>query len=360
MTVTTTSVSRALRAPARRHRPVAGLVAALVAAVMFGVNGTVSKLALENGLSSLQLVEIRSVGSAVLLVALMGMTRPRALRVTLRDLGFLLPAGVVGIGLVQWLYFVAIARLPVGIALLVQFLAPVIVVLWVRLVRREPVRARLWAAQGLALLGLAVVVQGWRGLTLDGVGLLAALGAAVALAAYYLTGEKAVAARDELSLAAWLFLAAGVFWSVLLPWWTFPFSVLAEPVALPGPLSGTVGPVWALVAWIIVLGTVAPFALVLTAIRAMGPARSGLVGMAEPVVAALCAWAVMGELLTLGQLAGGAAVLCGIALAETARRGTPAGTATHNGAWLGDNGTMNGTRGERSSHDPGADGQWRH
>lgn len=288
-----------------------------------------SKLALEDGLTALRLVEVRSVGSAVLLVLLVAVTRPRTLKVTWGDLGFLVVAGVVGIGLVQWLYFVAIARLPVGIALLVEYLAPIMVLLWVCLVQHEKVRTRLWAALGLALAGLAVVVQVWRGLLLDGLGLLAALGAAVALAAYYLTGEKGLATRDELSLAAWLFVAAGVFWSVLLPWWTFPFGVLGTSVALPGPLSGTEAPMWALVAWITVLGTVAPFALVLIAIRAMGPARTVLVGMAEPVLAALVAWAVMGEALTAGQVAGGVAVLCGIALAETARKERSSTTEKH-------------------------------
>lgn len=322
---------RLVHAPDRslRSRPVVGLGLALLASVLFGINGTVSKLALENGLSPLRLVEIRSVGSAVLLVALVAVTRPRTLRVTRGDLGFLLMAGVVGIALVQWLYFVAIARLPVGIALLVEYLAPVMVVLWVRFVRREQVRARMWAALGLALVGLAVVAQVWRGLTLDGIGLLAALGAAAALAVYYLTGEKGLTTRDELSLAAWIFVAAGLFWSVLLPWWTFPFDVLGQSVPLPGPLEPVATPMWAVVSWITVLGTVVPYVLVLAAIRALGPARTGLVGMTEPVLAALVAWLALGEALTPVQLAGGAVVLSGILLAETARAAPQSRQGSH-------------------------------
>ncbi len=299
--------------------PLRGLLVALLAAALFGVNGTVSKVALEGGISSLRLVEMRSVGSGALLLLVVALVRPRSLRVTRGELGFLVMAGIVGIALVQWFYFVAIARLPVGIALLVEYLAPVMVVLWVRFVRREAVHTRMWAALALAVVGLAVVAQVWKGLTLDGIGLLAGLAAAAALAAYYLTGERGLANRDELSLAAYIFVAAGLFWSAVQPWWTFPFAVLGTPVVLPGPLEGTIAPMWALVAWITVLGTVVPYVLVLVALRSLGSARTGLAGMTEPVLAALVAWTVLGERLTWVQLLGGVVVLSGIVLAETSR-----------------------------------------
>lgn len=293
---------------------------AAAAALLFGVNGTVSKLVLEAGVSSLRLVEVRSAGAAVCLLLLVGLTRPRSLRVGRRELGFLVLAGISGIALVQWFYFVAIARLPVGIALLLEYLAPVLVAIWVRFVRRERVRSRMWGALALCVLGLAVVAQVWRGLTLDGVGVLAGLAAAAALATYYLTGERGLGSRDAISLAAWTFTAAAVFWSVLLPWWTFPFATLGTDVALPGPLTGAAVPIWLLVAWIAVLGTVVPYVLVLGAIAHLGPARTGLLGMAEPVLAGIVAWVVLAEALTAVQLVGAAVVLAGILLAETARR----------------------------------------
>ena len=303
-------------------RPLLGVACAVAASLLFGLNGTVSKLALSSGLSSLRLVEIRSAGAAVCLVMVCLLLRPRALKVGRRELGFLLLAGVVGIGLVQWFYFVAIARLPVGIALLLEYLAPVLVALWVRFVRGEQVRSRVWAALALCVVGLAVVAQVWRGLTLDGLGVLAGLAAAVSLAAYYLTGERGLADRDALTLAAWTFTAAAVFWSVLQPWWTYPWGALGEPVDLPGPLAGTAVPLWMLVAWVVVLGTVVPYGLILGALRQLGSARTGLLGMAEPVLAGMVAWVVLSESLAPVQLAGGAVVLAGIVLAETSRRRT--------------------------------------
>lgn len=300
-----------------------GVLAAAGAAVLFGINATVSKVALGSGLSSLDLVQLRSAGSAAVLLVFLLLTRPASLRVGSRELGFLVVVGIIGIGMVQWFYFVAISRLPVGIALLLEYLAPVLVVLWVRFVRRQAVRSRMWAALALSVLGLAIVARVWNGLTLDGLGLLAGLGAAVALATYYLSSERGMVIRDPLSLAAWTFTAAAVFWSVLRPPWTFHWSRLGQDVGLPTPFDGTTAPLWTLVVWIIVLGTVVPYSFVLVALASLGSARTGLLGMAEPVMAGLVAWLVLGEMLTGLQLFGAGLVLAGIVLAETARRRSP-------------------------------------
>ena len=225
--------------------------------------------------------------------------------------------------MVQWLYFVAIARMPVGIALLLEYTAPLMVALWVRFVRGEQVRSRVWLALALCLVGLAMVAQVWDGLTLDRIGVLAALGAAAALATYYLMGEAGLGQRDPVSLLAWIFTFSALLWAVVKPWWKFPFEVLDDQVALPGALDGLTATVGALSAWVVLLGTITAFGLVLLAVGRVGPARVGVLGMLEPVGSALVAWWVLGEQLATVQLAGGAVVLAGVALAETARRRGP-------------------------------------
>lgn len=301
-------------------RAATGVGFAVAAALLFSLNATVSKVVLQHGLSPVQLVSLRSAGAAVLLMAFTALTRPAALRVSARELAFLAIYGILGIAMVQWLYFVAIARMPVGVALLLEYTAPLLVALWVRLVRGEAVRSRVWLALALSLGGLALVAQVWRGLTLDGVGVLAAFGAAGALAAYYLMGERGLGSRDPVSLMAWIFTFSALLWALVEPWWQFPFELLDDPVALPGALEGLVVPVGLLAAWVIGLGTILAFGLVLLAVGRLGSARVGIVGMLEPVGAALVAWWVLGEALHPVQLLGGAVVLAGIALAETARR----------------------------------------
>ena len=302
-----------------KPRTSTGVFLAVGAAVLFAVNGNVSKVALLNGISPLELVSVRSAGTALILLGITALTKPGALRIDRRELGFLALYGVTGIAMVQWLYFVALQRMPVGIALLFEYTAPLMVALWVRFVQKQPVKSRLWLGLAFALGGLALVAQFWKGMTLDPIGLVSALGAGAALASYYLMGEHGQRNRDPTSLMAFTFGFSAVLWAIVTPWWTFPFPELGQAVALPGALPGG-APLWLMVLWIIVLGTVAPFLLVLLAVGRLGPARVGLIGMLEPVSAGIIAWVLLGETLNTVQVLGSLIVLLGIVLAETARQ----------------------------------------
>jgi drug/metabolite transporter (DMT)-like permease len=305
----------------RSSRTSTGVLLAVGAAVLFAVNGNVSKVALLNGISSLELVSMRSAGTAVILLVITAVRDPAALRVGRHELGFLALYGLTGIAMVQWLYFVAIQRMPVGIALLFEYTAPLMVALWVRFVQKEPVKSRLWLGLACALAGLAMVAQFWKGMTLDPIGLISAIGAGAALACYYLMGEHGQRERDPISLMGFSFGFSAILWAVVSPWQSFPFTLLAHAVDLPGAIPGS-APLWLMVAWIIVLGTVAPFLLVLFAVARLGPARVGLIGMLEPVGAGIIAWVLLGESLDAAQITGALVVLVGIVLAETARPAT--------------------------------------
>jgi drug/metabolite transporter (DMT)-like permease len=221
--------------------------------------------------------------------------------------------------MVQWLYFVAIQRMPVGIALLFEYTAPLMVALWVRFVQKQPVKSRLWLGLACALSGLALVAQFWKGMTLDPIGLVSAVGAGAALACYYLMGEHGQRERDPISLMAFSFGFSAILWAIVSPWPGFPLGQLTHTVDLPGALPGSV-PLWVLVFWIILFGTVTPFLLVLFAVARLGPARVGLIGMLEPVSAGIIAWVLLGESLNTIQIIGTVIVLVGIVLAETARQ----------------------------------------
>ena len=303
----------------RERRPLLGYAMVWTAALLFAVNGTVSKVILESGISSTRLVQARTTGALLGLGLVLALLAPRTLRVTRRELPFLVLFGAVGVAFVQWLYFVAIHRLPVGIALLIQYLAPLLVALWARYALHEPVRRRIWLALVLALLGLTLLVEIWEGLTLDGLGVAAALAAAVAFALYLLLAERAVGRRDPFSLSLYGFLFAAAFWAVVRPPWGFPGGRLGDDASLLGNLAGVELPVWLLTAWLVVLGTIVPFGLVVWALRHLPATRVAIVAMLEPLVATLVAWAWLDEELAAVQLAGGAIVLSGIVLAQTAR-----------------------------------------
>ena len=208
---------------------------------------------------------------------MLAVVSPRRLRITWREVPFLAVFGVVGVALTQYLYYVAIGLMPVGIALVFEMTAPVFIALYVWLVRHEKVRSRLWAALLLSLSGLVLVAEVWQdGGSLKPLGVGAALVAALCLATYYLMGERGTVTRDPVTLTCWSFVAAAVFWSVAAPWWQFDAGLLGERGAgvdrarwscrsgCSSPGSSSSGPI-------------VPFWLSIAGLRHLAPTAAGLV-----------------------------------------------------------------------------------
>lgn len=305
------------------HAPRAaiGYALLLTGTVLFALNGTVVKSILLSGVSATTLSETRAMGAFVILFLVVAITRPNALRIRRDEWKLLLAYGVIGVSMTQFLYFVAIERMPIGIALIIEFTAPIWVVLWVRFGRRQAVRGTVWVGLLLAVIGLALIAQVWQGFTLDGLGVAAAFGAAIALALFYILGEHARRGdppRDAISLTMWGMGGAALFW-LLVPPWSFSawavYSEVSEPLAGTGPQL----PLWVLSAWMIVMGTVVPFALAMKSLAYITAAQASIIGMTEPLIASIIAWIALSEVLTPVQIAGGAVVLVGVYLAERSR-----------------------------------------
>jgi drug/metabolite transporter (DMT)-like permease len=291
----------------------------MAAATLFAVNGTVAKVVLESGVTPLRLTQARCAGALVGLVLMVLVTRPASLRTTRRELAFLAVFGVCGVAFVQLFYFAAIAHLEIGISLLIQYTAPLLVALWARFVFKEHVRRRVWLALGLALVGMSVMVDVWGGVPLNSLGLTLSLVSACTFAAYLLLAEHAVGLRDPVSLLVYGFLFATLFWAIVQPWWSFPWTDVTERVSLLGNLAGSEFPAWALVLGIVVVGTIVPFLLMVGSLQHLPATTVGMVAMLEPVLGAVVAYLWLGETLATQQLVGGAIVLAAIFLAQTAR-----------------------------------------
>jgi len=303
------------------RRTTIGYALLLTGTLFFALNGSVVKSILLSGVSAATLSETRAMGAFVILFAAVAITKPRALRIRRDEWKLLLAYGVIGVAMTQFLYFVAIERMPIGIALIIEFTAPIWVVLWVRFGRKQDVRGVVWVGLLLAVIGLALVAQVWQGFTLNGLGVAAAFGAALALALFYILGERqrrGGQARDALSLTMWGMGGAALFWLVVPPWsfteWG-AYAGLSEPLAGVGPQL----PLWTLTLWMIVMGPVVPFALAMTALAYISAAQASIIGMTEPLIASIIAWIVLAEVLTPVQMLGGAIVLVGVYLAERSR-----------------------------------------
>jgi drug/metabolite transporter (DMT)-like permease len=286
---------------------------------MTAANACLAKIIITDGeLGAMRLTEARSLGSALLLFAVLVCFRRHVVRPSRAVLPSLAVFGVIAIGLGQLFYYTAIELVDVGVALVIVYLASVVVAVWARVVKGDPLSARLWLAVGCGLGGLSLVVGMWGGVRLDTVGTAAALAAAITYGTYVISaGEGMSRGGDPFAFVAWGFALATVFWSVVQPWWSFPLEVMHHAVPLTGDAQGLTAPVWLLVGASIVIGTVIPFVLYVASLRYLKPTRVIMVAMLEPAIAAVIALAWLGEELRTEQLVGGCCILLAIALAHS-------------------------------------------
>ena len=125
--------------------------------------------------------------------------------------------------------------------------------------------------------------------------------------------------RDPASLSFFGFFFAALFWALINPLWQFPWDVLDDTVSLQGNLSEYTAPVWLLVGFVVVVGTMVTFTLLTGALRHIPATRASIVATLEPVVATVVAWAWLGETLRRGAARRRRGRARGIVLAQTAR-----------------------------------------
>ena len=287
--------------------------------LFFAISSIPAKLAMESGLSAFRLTQIRTMGAFFVLFLYVYLKNKNSLRINRKELPIFIAFGLFGFAAVNLFYFLAIQRLNVGVALIIEFTAPIWIVLWMRFIQKKIVSKLMWWGLVIGLTGLVLIAQVWRGLTLDGLGVTFALLDAFALALYFLVGEKLVGVKSSEATMAWGFGVSSAFFAIIQPWWTFPFEELGRVVELTGRLAGISIPTYYLILWIIVLGTAVPYFLVLNGLRGLSAATSSSIGMLEPVFGGIFAWIFLYEKLNFIQSVGAVVVLIGIYLANRAR-----------------------------------------
>jgi len=287
--------------------------------LFFAISSIPAKLAMESGLSAFRLTQIRTIGAFLVLFLYVYLKNKQSLRINRKELPILIAFGVFGFAAVNLFYFLAIQRLNVGVALIIEFTAPIWIALWMRFIQKKIVSKLMWWGLVIGLTGLVLIAQVWRGLTLDGLGVTFAVLDAFALALYFLVGEKLVGVKSSEATMAWGFGVSSAFFAIIQPWWTFPFAELGRVVELTGRLAGVSIPTYYLILWIIVLGTAVPYFLVLNGLRGLSAATSSSIGMLEPVFGGIFAWIFLYEKLNFTQSIGAVVVLIGIYLANRAR-----------------------------------------
>ncbi|QMU74907.1 EamA family transporter [Streptacidiphilus sp. PB12-B1b] len=317
------AATRGSSAPARSRRT-AGLVLILISACAFGGSGTAAKPLMEAGLSALDVVWLRAAGATLVLLPVLIKHRdlPR------RRPGLLIGFGLFAVAGCQGLSFASLALIPVGVALLIEYLGPPLLLGYVRFVQRRRVSRQAALGALLALIGLGCVVQVWDGFGgLNPWGVLLGLGAAFCQVGYFVlaegVGHGSDAAREPVSpiaLSAWGLLVGTLVFSAVARPWDIRWSVFGHDVAM----GGRQVPALLLLGWVIVIATVVAYLTGTAAVSRLSAPVAGVIASLEAVVGTVLAWVLLGEHLDGPQILGGLLVLTGACVAQTTPIGATA------------------------------------
>jgi drug/metabolite transporter (DMT)-like permease len=267
---------------------------------MWALNGSLARFLLDDGVDPLRLSQLRSTLSWAILIVALAAARPGLLRVKREDVPRLAFVGIVGLAGVHATYFFAIDRLQIGVALTIQYLGPLLILIWLAVVHKRDLGRGLWGAAGLSAVGCFFVVRAYDIGALDALGIAAAFGAAVTFALYLVGAEQLGRRYEATTTLVYAFGFATAFWAIAQPLWAFPLDRFAS---LDNVLYGL---------GVAVIGTLVPFVLMVSALRHIPAPRAAIVATLEPVLAAGFAWLIHGEALSPGQIAGGLLVVAAV------------------------------------------------
>lgn len=292
-----------------------GLAVAVLSALSFGTSGALVKPLLEAGWSPTAAVTVRALTAGLVLVPLaLVALRGRWAALWLgrwRILGM----GVVGVAATQLAYFAAIQTIPVSTALLIEFLAPLILVGFAWAVTKRMPRATVLIGSALAVGGLVLVIGPGAIAAVDPVGLVLAFGAAVGCAAYFFIAARPSDGLPPVALAACGLVVGGLALGLLGATGILPLTATFGDL----PLFGVVAPWWVPIVLLVVVSTAVAYASGITATGVLGSRLASFVGLLEVVFASLFAWLLLGEQLTPLQLIGGLLIIGGIAAVRAER-----------------------------------------
>lgn len=276
-----------------------------LATVFWGTTATLARSVFrDSGVPPLAVVELRLVIAASLLLAWLASRHRAALRVSRADFGYLLVLGLFGVAAVQGTYYYSIARLGVGPAILLQYVAPSLIVLWDLARGRRPAHALLVAVL-LALAGTALIVQGMDRVRIGATPLDWAVGfsSAIIFAFYVVYSKRGLARYAPETVLFYTFALAAVFWACVTP----PLTILR---------AGYPAGLWFKFLLLGVFSTLVPFRCFYAGLRRLPPTEAGVLSTSEPVVAIVASAAFLGEMLRPLQLVGAALVIGAAVLAS--------------------------------------------
>jgi len=282
-----------------------GYLCVIAAAIMWASSGTAGKALFQAGITPLELVQIRVTFSSVFLAIAFGVFSRHYFRIRLRDLFYFLLLGGVAMAVVQLSYFLAISKIQVAAAILLEYLAPILVALYSICFWKERLTAPKLTALFLAMAGCYLVVGGYdlQLLHMNRLGIMWGLIAAVSFASYTLLGERGMHRYRPWTVIFYAFLFASLSLNVIYE----PFNYLRASYSVNQ---------WACLLYIVIIGTILPFGLYFIGVNHIRSTRTMITATLEPISAAFMAFFLLGEVLEPLQILGGILVVAAIVLLQ--------------------------------------------
>jgi drug/metabolite transporter (DMT)-like permease len=286
-----------------------GLIAALISCVSFSTSGAFIKPLLEAGWSPVAAVTARALTAGLVLLPFVLFSLRGKWAALWRARRRVLGMGLVGVAFTQAAYFAAIQRIPVATALLIEYLAPLLLVAFAWATTRRMPRATVLLGSVLAVGGLVLVIGPGALQAVDPIGLAIAFSAAIGCAAYFAIAARPADGLPPVALAGSGLLLAGVVLALISTTGLLPFTATYGDLSL----FDTTVPWWTPLLVVAVIGTAVAYASGIAASAILGSRLASFIGLLEVVSASMFAWLLLGEKLTPLQFVGGALILGGIA-----------------------------------------------
>lgn len=296
-----------------------GLMLAVTSAFTFGLSGPLAKSLMEAGWTPTAAVTARLAGGALAMAAFATFARPGWVREAFDHHRTVIAYGLIPIAGAQLCYYNAVSHLSVGVALLLEYTAPILVVAWLWARTRQRPGNLTLAGVALAIVGIMLVLDVFAGAHINSAGVLWGLAAAICAACYFMMSEKASSDGTGLSpitLAAAGLIVGAVAVAALGASGVMPMRFSTENAIVADITLPWFVPVIALA----VFPTAIAYTLGIMGVARLRPRFASLVGLAEVLFAVITAWALLGEAITVTQTVGGAVVLLGLALARQGDR----------------------------------------
>ena len=290
------------------QNPTRGYILVIAAALLWASSGTAGKYLFHTGLPPFALIYSRVILSSLILLVTFVLFNRRLLKIRIGDLPYFIILGSVVTALVQSSYFFAISKIQVAAAILLQYLAPILVALFSMLFWKERPSAVKFLALFLALAGCYLVVGGYNIelLKMNRAGIAWGMTSAVAFASYTLMSE-----RGMHRYSPWTVIFYAVFFA------TVSLSFFGSPLRYLTASYDTLQITCVL--YVAVMGTILPFGLYLAGINHIRSTRAIITATLEPISAALIAFLVLGETFEPLQILGGLLVIAAITSLQVQR-----------------------------------------